>query len=134
MSNEGCDAAFPANLGARHLASAARHTIDGFKACFKSEVAFRQEVFIGVLNLIAVALLPMHAAARLCMVALWFLLICVELLNSAIEAIGDLASPEWCELAKRAKDYGSAAVFCMLFVFFGSWAAYLIALIRSLSD
>ena len=83
MSNEGCDAAFPANLGARHLASAARHTIDGFKACFKSEVAFRQEVFVGVLNLIAVALLPMHAAARFCMVALWFLLVCVELLNSA---------------------------------------------------
>ena len=120
-------------FGARHLLSASRHTIEGFKACFKSEIAFRQEVIVGVLNLTAVALLPMQMATRLAMIALWVLLICVELLNSSIEAIVDLASPEWHELAKRAKDCGSAAVFCMIFLFVGSWSVYLVSLVRSLS-
>ncbi|MBP5641299.1 MAG: diacylglycerol kinase, partial [Victivallales bacterium] len=42
-------------------------------------------------------------------------------MNSAVEAIVDLVSPGWNELAKRAKDIGSAAVFCMLVLFWGSW-------------
>ena len=133
---KGCSAllsTIPTLLGARHLLSAARHTVDGFRACFRSEIAFRQEVLVGVLNLIAVALLPMQMSTRLGMIALWVLLICVELLNSSIEAVVDLASPEWHELAKRAKDCGSAAVFCMLFLFVGSWSVYLVSLVRSLS-
>jgi diacylglycerol kinase (ATP) len=40
----------------------------------------------------------------------------VELLNSAVEAVVDRASPEHHELAKRAKDYGSAAVMIALSV------------------
>lgn len=121
----------PPFLGIRHLLSTVRCTIDGFKACFKSEVAFRQEVFIGVINLIAIVVLPLQITSRLYMVTLWFLLICVELLNSSIECVVNLASPEWHELAKRAKDYGSAAVFCILLVFFGSWAVFIGSLVYS---
>jgi diacylglycerol kinase (ATP) len=40
----------------------------------------------------------------------------VELLNSAVEAVVDRASPEHHELAKRAKDYASAAVMIALAV------------------
>jgi diacylglycerol kinase (ATP) len=43
-----------------------------------------------------------------------FLVLAAELLNSAIEAVVDLVSPDFHELAGRAKDLGSAAVFLLL--------------------
>jgi diacylglycerol kinase (ATP) len=113
----------------RHATLALKYSFHGFIGCFKNEVAFRQEVILGVANLIAVLVIPLPLAVRLSMITLWVLLISVELLNSAIEAVVNIASPEYHELAKRAKDYGSAAVFCILALFLGGWAsiaAYLI--------
>ena len=78
---------------------------------FKNEVAFRQEVVLGIVNLVAAVITPIPLTVRLSMITLWVLLICVELLNSAIEAVVNIASPQFHELAKRAKDYGSAADF-----------------------
>ena len=109
--------------------NALKYSFQGFKACFKNEVAFKQEMFIGIINLIAVLAIPLPLSVRLLMLSLWVLLISVELLNSAIEAVVNIASPEYHELAKRAKDYGSAAVFCILTLFFGGWiiiATYLV--------
>ena len=105
----------------KHCVNALKYSLQGFIACFKNEVAFKQEVFVGILNLIAVFAIPLHFGIRLLMITLWVLLICVELLNSAIEAVVNIASPQYHELAKRAKDYGSAAVFCILTLFFGGW-------------
>jgi diacylglycerol kinase (ATP) len=110
----------PGNMA--HAVSAAKYSIDGFKSCFRHELAFRQEVFLGVVNIVAVAALPLTLATRVAMVVLWLAVVCAELLNSAIEAVVDLASPGMHPLAKRAKDYGSAAVACMLVAFFGTWA------------
>ena len=53
------------------------------------------------------------------------LVLVVELLNSAIEAVVDRVSLELHELAKRAKDYGSAAVLIALLWCGGIWAAVL---------
>lgn len=53
------------------------------------------------------------------------LAIIVELLNTAIENITDLASPDWHRLAKRAKDCGSAAQFCSQLLILGVWASWL---------
>lgn len=107
----------------KHVSLALGYSFNGFTACFKNETAFRQEVIIGIANLIAVILIPMPLSVKLSMVTLWVLLICVELINSAIEAVVNIASPDYHELAKRAKDYGSAAVFCILSLFFGGWIA-----------
>ncbi len=113
----------------KHVTLALKYSFQGFVACFKNEVAFRQEVVLGIVNLVAAVITPIPLTVRLSMITLWVLLICVELLNSAIEAVVNIASPQFHELAKRAKDYGSAAVFCILTLFFGGWiaiAAYLI--------
>lgn len=115
--------------GLWHVISALKHSIDGFETCFKSETAFRQEVLIGVLNMVAVSILPFPGTSRLLLVILWLGTVCVELLNSAIEVVVDLASPEWHILAKRAKDYGSAAVLCSHLAFFGCWVAIVSKLI-----
>ncbi len=56
---------------------------------------------------------------------IWLLLLVTELLNSAIEAIVDMTSPGYHELAKRAKDMGSAAVFIMLTALTVAWVVAL---------
>jgi len=46
----------------------------------------------------------------------------VELLNSAVEAVVDRLGPERHELAGRAKDLGSAAVFVAILLAASVWA------------
>ena len=58
--------------------------------------------------------------------ALWGLVIIVELINTALEAVVDLASPEIHPLAKQAKDIASAAVFVSLMLFLLSWCAVIV--------
>lgn len=118
--------------GIAHLVSAARYTLDGFKGCFKTEVAFRQEILLGIVHVGVLVLLPLSVWVRLYMFSIWLLLLSFELINSAIEAAVDLVSPEHNALAKKAKDCGSAAVFCVLVIFVGSWAVVVFDLIRKL--
>jgi diacylglycerol kinase (ATP) len=87
------------------------YSMQGLKACFKSEEAFRQELFL-LLFLAPLGLwlgeTPVERA--LLLGCLWIVLI-VELLNSAIEANVDRVGMERHELSARAKDIASAAVF-----------------------
>ena len=74
----------------------------------------------GALLLLAALAIPLAlflgrtGVERALMVGAILVVLIVEILNSAIEAIVDKASPERHELAKRAKDMGSAAVFLSL--------------------
>lgn len=115
--------------GLMHVLFAMLNTFSGIKECFKREAAFRQEMAIGALSAVATIMLPIPWPVGFGMVILWLLLLSAELLNSSIEEVVDLVSPEWNEHAKRAKDYASAAVFCLLVVFFGAWFAIAAALI-----
>jgi diacylglycerol kinase (ATP) len=100
--------------GLGHFIASLRNSKDGIVAVVREDVAFRHELLLGIVHLPLACLVPMSCAMRLLLVVLWFIILTVELLNSAIEKIVDLVSPEWSLLAKRAKDYGSAAVFCLL--------------------
>ncbi len=76
-----------------------------------TEAAFRQEACLVAIASVVLLFLPLsHEWKGLLFFATSAVLV-VELLNSAIEAVVDLASPEYHLLAKRAKDIGSAAVF-----------------------
>lgn len=105
---------FKGKTGLRRLMNAMGYSAEGFAAAFKHEDAFRQEVFLAVL-LIPLALYLEHSALpRVMMISSLFLVLIVELLNSAVEAVVDRVSIERHALAKRAKDIGSAAVFVAL--------------------
>jgi diacylglycerol kinase (ATP) len=96
--------------GLTRLWNAVLYSLDGFSAAFRHEDAFRQEV-LAALILIPIAVhTPATGAGKAIMVASILLVLMVELLNSAIEAVTDLISLEDHVLAKRAKDMGSAAV------------------------
>lgn len=96
-----------------HFVRAFGYSLAGLWTCFKDEVAFRQECLIAIPHFLAIALLPLPPWVRAFLALLWVLLVTVELLNTAIEAVVNLVSPEWHSLAKKAKDCASAAVFCM---------------------
>lgn len=99
------------NTGIKRWKKAFEFTILGLKATYKHEEAFRQEVFVlGVSIPLAIWLADSNIEIAL-MIGSIVLLLIVELINSAIEAVVDRFGGEIHELSGRAKDMGSAAVF-----------------------
>lgn len=101
-------------------------SLHGFKEAFNSEIAFRQEVCLTIVLIPLAFCIPLRITHRILMIASVLLVLIVELLNSAIEALVDLASPERHFLAKRAKDFGSTAVFISLINVVLTWGLILI--------
>jgi len=90
------------------------YSIAGFRAAYKHEDAFRQEVLLAIVLIPLALWLPVTMIAKALMIGSVLLVIIVELLNSAIEATVDRISLENHDLAKRAKDIGSSAVLVSL--------------------
>ncbi len=100
--------------GLRRLINALGYSLSGLRAAYRMEDAFRQEVLMAAVLLPAALLLPVAASGRALLLGSVFLVLIVELLNSAIEATVDRISLDNHELAKVAKDIGSAAVMLSL--------------------
>jgi len=108
--------------GMAHFFNAFGYSMSGLKFMLK-ESAFRQELALGVVHFVALALLDLPRMTGVVLSALWAAVLIVEMLNTAVEAVVDLVSPEYHELAKKAKDIGSAAVWVALVGFFVAWTA-----------
>ena len=100
--------------GFRHFMRSCCYTANGLREACK-ESAFRQELLLGVVLVPLSWLLHFPPMVSIFLDCLWLFLLVTELLNTAIEAIVDLASPGYHELAKRSKDLASAAV-CLAIV------------------
>jgi diacylglycerol kinase (ATP) len=96
--------------GLQRVWKALFYSLDGFTAAFKYEDAFRLEVLLALVLIPLVLSMHISGLAKALLIASVLLVLIVELLNSAIEAITDRVSLENHVLAKRAKDFGSAAV------------------------
>jgi diacylglycerol kinase (ATP) len=96
--------------GLARLAKACRYSYDGARHAVKHEAAIRQELIALAVLVPLAALLPVSRIEHLILVLSMMLVVCVEFLNSAIEAAVDHTSVEIHPLAKQAKDLGSAAV------------------------
>ena len=107
--------------GVARIIAAFWYSINGLRAAFNSEAAFRQELALFVFFLPILFYLHVSPVFKALLLFANSLVLIVELLNSAVEAIVDLASPEFHDLAKQAKDIGSAAVMLSLFLAFGLW-------------
>lgn len=118
---------FKGKTGMRRLMNAFGYSLEGFKAAFKHEDAFRQEVFLSLILIPLAFFLESEALHRILMIGSIFLVLIVELLNSAVEAVVDRVSIERHALAKRAKDIGSAAVFVALANVVMTWGLILFA-------
>ena len=97
--------------GFTRIFNAAGYSWLGFKAAYKYEAAFRQELWLCmVLTPVALYFGPSYADKAILMASLVFILL-IEILNSALEAVVDRFGDEIHPLSGRAKDMGSAAVF-----------------------
>ncbi len=113
--------------GFRRIINASKYSMKGFAAAWKNEAAFRQELILTFfLTVVAVVLPNLDLLDRFLLVVFPWLVMTVEILNSAIEAVVDRFGDEWNELSGRAKDMGSAAVFIMLMVTLADWIVILI--------
>ncbi len=105
---------FKGQTGVRRLLNALVYTFQGFVSAFRHEEAFRQELLLALFLIPTALLMQVSGVEKVLMIASVLMVLVVELLNSAVEAAVDLISLENHELAKRAKDMGSAAVFLSL--------------------
>ena len=112
---------FKGKQGLVRLWNAFGYTRDGLGAAWRNEAAFREEVLLAAVAIPLALFLGRTGVDRALMVGSIFFVLIVEILNSAIEAVVDKASPERHELAKRAKDMGSAAVLLSLLLCGGVW-------------
>ncbi|PKO48307.1 MAG: diacylglycerol kinase [Betaproteobacteria bacterium HGW-Betaproteobacteria-4] len=111
--------------GLRRLINALGYSREGLLAAWRNEAAFRQEILLAAIALPLAFYLGKSGVERALMIASVVLILIVEILNSAVEAVVDKASPEKSELAKRAKDMGSAAVLLALVNAAAVWACLL---------
>lgn len=105
---------FKSKSGVKRIYAAFLYSMQGFRMAWKSEHAFRQELVLVIPGVIIALLLPVSALEKIALVAVLLLVLIVELINSAIEAVVDRISFERHPLSKNAKDFGSAAVFLAL--------------------
>ncbi|MDP9108546.1 MAG: diacylglycerol kinase [Pseudomonadota bacterium] len=103
--------------------------MEGFRAAWRGEHAFRQELAVVVVATIVALMLPVPALQRLMLIGVFVLVLIVELLNSAIEAVVDRVSLERNPLSKNAKDFGSAAVFLTFSLAAATWGVIVLPLL-----
>ncbi|MGV7208961.1 diacylglycerol kinase [Oxalobacteraceae bacterium A2-2] len=113
------------NKGLKRILAAIRYSIDGFRAAWRHEEAFRQEVVVLVVGTIIACVLRISAFERLMLIGVLVLILIIELINSSIEAVVDRVSLERHPLSKNAKDFGSAAVLLACVLATAAWAVVL---------
>lgn len=105
---------FKGKTGVRRVVNALRYSMDGLRAAYTGEDAFRQEILLAAVLIPLALWLPVSGFGKALMIASVLLVLAVELINSAIEAVVDRISLDRHALSKRAKDLGSAAVLLVL--------------------
>lgn len=111
--------------GLTRIINAFGYSRQGLKAAYCNEAAFRQEVWLALILIPLALWLKLSAVSTVLLIGSVFLVLIVELVNSAIEAIVDRIGPEYHELSGRAKDIGSAAVLVALVFMVLTWALLL---------
>jgi len=109
------------NKGVKRLVKAVVFSWQGFKAAYKHEEAFRQEVIHALVLLPIAFYIGVSTVERVLLVLSVIFVLLVEILNSAIEAVVDRFGGEHHELSGRAKDMGSAAVWLALVMLLFTW-------------
>jgi diacylglycerol kinase (ATP) len=109
--------------GLQRVLNATGYSLDGLKAAWDHEDAFRQEVMFAAVLIPIAILLTLTLIEKILLVGVVVLVLIVELLNTGIEAAVDRDSLEINPLGKRAKDIGSAAVMLSLLLAAATWIA-----------
>lgn len=116
---------FKSKSGVKRIFSALSYSIDGLKTAWRHEHAFRQELLLFAAGTVVALALPVAPFEKLLLIGVLALVLIVELINSALEAVVDRISLERHPLSKNAKDLGSAAVLLACMLALATWAVLL---------
>lgn len=116
---------FKSKSGLKRIFSAFFYSVDGLKSAWRHEHAFRQELAVFVVGALIALALKVSAFEKLVLIAVLVLILIVELINSALEAVVDRISLERHPLSKNAKDFGSAAVLLTCLLAAATWGVVL---------
>jgi diacylglycerol kinase (ATP) len=111
--------------GLDRLAAATGFSVAGLRSAWRHEEAFRQEVLLAVVLSPMAIWLGQSGLQRALLLGSLLLVLIVELLNSAVEAVVDRISDDLHALSAQAKDMGSAAVLLSLLLAAAVWAGVL---------
>ena len=111
----------PKNTGLTRVWKASIYSMQGLRAAWTHESAFRQELVFSLILLPISFWIANSWVEVAVLMGVCFLVLIVELLNSAVEAVVDRVGHEHHDLAGQAKDMGSAAVMLSLIMAFGTW-------------
>ncbi len=117
---------FLKNTGWRRIQNASAFSMNGLKACLRTEEAFQQELVLAILAVPLGLFLGDTGAEKALLAGSVILVLIVELVNTAIERAIDRISFDRHELSKEAKDMGSAAVMLALILAGVVWLSILI--------
>ena len=113
--------ALKGKTGLRRLLNAFGYSLQGFRAAWQNEAAFREEAMLTIVLTPVALFLPVTGLEKLLLILSLLLLVLVELLNSAVEAVVDRIGPEIHPLSGRAKDLGSTAVLIACLILGLTW-------------
>ncbi|ROR13766.1 diacylglycerol kinase (ATP) [Erwinia sp. JUb26] len=116
--------------GLTRIVKAAGYSWKGIRAAWQHEAAFRQEAIAAIIAILIACWLDVDAVTRVLLIGSVVMVIIVEILNSAIEAVVDRIGSEIHPLAGRAKDMGSAAVLLSILLAIFVWVMLLISHLR----
>lgn len=114
---------------ARRIVQTCRWSIDGWRAAWASEKSLRQWTGLQGLSVVLALILPLPAGTRALIIALGFLVLAAELLNTAVETVVDDISDKRRDAARKAKDCASAAVALCALAAASAWAVGLWAVL-----
>ena len=107
--------------GLNRIWNAFIYSLNGLRLAITQETAFKQEIGIYIVLLFVLFFLPLSLIFKCLLFFANTIVLIVELINSAIESIVDVASPDYHELAGKGKDLGSAAVFISMVLVIILW-------------
>ena len=114
--------------GFSRILKATGYSLSGLRLAWRDEAAFRQELLLALVLSALALFLPLESWLRVVLLFSHMVVLITELLNTAVESVVDRASPEFHELAGKAKDTASAAVLLSLLLSGGLWVYALLTL------
>lgn len=112
--------------GIKRLMNATKYSYQGFRGAWQTEEAFRQEAILALILVPVAILMPVSLIEKLLLIIAVFIVLIVEILNSAIEAVVDRFGGEIHPLSGKAKDLGSAAVLLALLLCLIIWTTIIL--------
>jgi len=114
------------NTGFKRVVNATFFSFAGLRAAWRNEAAFRQECLLCLVLTPTAFWLGQTAVERALLIGSCWLVLIVELLNSAVESVVDRVGTDHHRLSGRAKDLGSAAVFVSLMLTLLIWVLMIV--------